>query len=73
MKGGRMKSVELNIEGMACEHCVKAVTNAINSYAGVSDVNVSLSQNKATFSYDPEAASLEDIKQSIVEEGYEVK
>jgi copper chaperone len=66
-----MKSVELNIVGMACEHCVKAVSSAISSHAGVSDVSVSLSQNKASFSYDPETVSLEDIKQSIVEEGYE--
>ena len=37
-----MERLNLTIEGMTCEHCVRAVTEEIESLAGVSAVTVTL-------------------------------
>ena len=42
-----MKS--MMIKGMSCQHCVMAVTKALNSVAGVTDVKVDLATGWATF------------------------
>jgi len=42
-----MKS--MMIKGMSCQHCVIAVTKALNSVAGVTDVKVDLATGRATF------------------------
>lgn len=42
-----MKTVK--IKGMSCQHCVKAVTKALEEIEGVSNVMVDLSRGEATF------------------------
>ncbi len=39
----------VSIEGMHCSHCSDAVTKALSAIDGVSDVEVSLENNQATF------------------------
>ena len=65
-----MEQKTLKVEGMSCEHCVKAVTGAISGVSGVTDVAVSLQDGTASFSYDPALAPLEAIKAAITEEGF---
>ena len=65
-----MEKRVLTVEGMSCEHCVKAVTNALGGIAGVADVVVSLKDKTASFSYDPAQTPLETIKTAITDEGY---
>jgi len=67
-----MEKKTLKVEGMSCEHCVKAVTNALAALAGVADISVSLKDGAASFSYDPALASVEAIKAAITDEGFEV-
>jgi copper chaperone len=66
-----MENTTLQIEGMSCEHCVKAVTNALNALEGVESVQISLQDNAAQLRYDPSKVTLELIKAAIREEGYE--
>ncbi len=40
-------AISLDIEGMTCSHCVHAVTKALKSVPGVSDVSVSLESRSA--------------------------
>jgi len=68
-----MEKAVLNIEGLSCGHCVKAVTEAISVLTGVSDVLVDLKDGTATFNYDPAKTPLEIIKTAITEEGFTVK
>jgi len=68
-----MDNITLNVSGMSCEHCVKAVNNALSSLAGVKDIKVSLKDGKVSFSHDPAKAPLDKIEAAITEEGYEVK
>ncbi|MDR1831897.1 MAG: copper ion binding protein [Fusobacteriaceae bacterium] len=65
------KSV-LNVEGMSCQHCVKAVTEAVSAIPGVSDVAVSLEKKTVTFTHDPEKAPLKKIADEIEDIGYDV-
>jgi len=67
-----MDDITLNVSGMSCEHCVKAVNNALSGLSGVKDIRVSLKDGKVSFSHDPAKAPLEKIKAAIIEEGYEV-
>jgi Cu+-exporting ATPase len=61
----------IKVSGMSCQHCVQAVTRAVGTLAGVSDVQVSLEAGSATVSFDPAAVSLQDIQATIVEEGFQ--
>jgi copper chaperone len=67
-----MEKKTLKVEGMSCEHCVKAVSGAVGAIAGVADVNVSLKDGTVSFSHDPALAPLEKIKAAIIEEEFEV-
>ena len=68
-----MEKITLKVTGMSCEHCVKAVTDALTGIAGVTDVTVSLKKGTASFSHDPAVAPLEKIKAAITEEGFEAE
>ena len=65
-----MEKIILKVDGMSCEHCVKAVTNAVSGIAGTEDVMVDLEAGSASFNYDPSRASLDNIKAAIIEEGF---
>lgn len=67
-----MEKKILNVEGMSCEHCVRAVTQAVSGIAGVANVVVSLRDKTVSFEHDPALATIETISAAITEEGYEV-
>jgi copper chaperone len=67
-----MEKKTLKVQGMSCEHCVKAVNNALGAIKGVADIAVSLKEGTVSFSHDPALAPVQTIKSAIVEEGYEV-
>lgn len=67
-----METKVLKIEGMSCDHCKKAVTDALKEVAGVERVAVDLDAGKATVSYDPAKASEAAMKEAVEEAGYEV-
>jgi copper chaperone len=62
----------LKVEGMSCDHCVKAVTDAVSALGGVESVNVSLAGHTAEVRYDPAKVSLDAIKAAIAGEDFEV-
>lgn len=60
----------LKISGMHCEHCVKAVTEAINKIDGAA-AKVDLSKNEAVVSYDRELDD-EVLRRTVKDAGYRV-
>lgn len=60
----------LKVSGMHCEHCVKAVTEAINKIDGAS-AKVNLDRNEAVVSYD-RAIDDELLRRTIKDAGYRV-
>lgn len=67
-----MEKSILKVDGMACEHCVKAVNGAVGSLDGVESVAVDLETKEVTVTHDPAAAPLEKIKEEIEDQGYEI-
>jgi copper chaperone len=65
-----MDSVELKVEGMDCEGCVKSVTRMLSAVPGVSSVDVSLAQARARVTYDPAQAGVADFKRAVERAGY---
>ena len=63
--------VAIKIKGMSCNHCVMAVTKALNEIEGVSDVKVNLSKGEATFE-ETGGVDLNTVKDKIKKAGYEV-
>ncbi len=62
--------IELPIYGMSCEKCVARVTTALQSVAGVRDVNVLLDQSMAELTYNSESTGLSMFEQAVVDAGY---
>jgi copper chaperone len=67
-----MEQTILNVDGMSCEHCVRAVTNATLALDGVSEVRVDLGAKTVSVTHDAAKAPLDTICLAIEEEGYEV-
>lgn len=67
-----MTKTVLQVEGMSCEHCVRAVKGAVGALAGVSDVAVDLKAKTVTVDHDAAQATVEQIKTEIEEQGYDV-
>ena len=67
-----MEHVTLKVNGMSCEHCVKAVTGAVEALPGAGGVKVDLAGGAVSLSFDSAQTSLEDIRAAIEESGYEV-
>jgi len=65
-----METVELNVEGMDCQGCVKSVTRMLHGVAGVAAVEVSLEQGRARITYDPAKAGPAEFRRAIERAGY---
>jgi N-acetylglutamate synthase-like GNAT family acetyltransferase/copper chaperone CopZ len=65
-----METIELKVEGMDCEGCVKSVTRMLAGVPGVEKVNVSLAEGKASVTYDPAKSDLAQFKRAVERAGY---
>lgn len=61
----------IKIQGMTCEHCVRAVTRALSAVEGVTNVRVSLENHEAVFDTSGKV-DMEKINKAVEEEGYKV-
>lgn len=63
-------AITLQVGGMTCEHCVRAVTKTLEAVPGVDNVSVSLAGGRAQVegAADPQA-----LVHAIQKEGYEAK
>ncbi len=59
----------LNVTGMTCDHCVKAVTQAVSAIPGAGAVVVDLDRGTVAVQGAPDVAA---VRAAIVDEGYEV-
>lgn len=61
----------IRIKGMSCNHCVMAVTKALNEIEEIKGVVVDLAKGEATFQ-EKEPADMNVVKEKIKKAGYEV-
>jgi copper chaperone len=65
-------STVFEVKGMTCEHCVKCIQDAVSELDGVMTVAVDLEENKVTVGYDIAVVTMQTIKETIEDQGYEV-
>jgi len=57
---------------MHCATCTDTVKDSLMSLEGVENARVNLATEKATFTYDPELVSMDQVEQAVKESGYDV-
>jgi len=65
-----METLQLKIEGMHCDGCVRSVTRMLSAVPGVDRVEVSLAENKAGVSYDPAKTGVAEFKRAVGRAGF---
>jgi copper chaperone len=63
-----MERLNLTIEGMTCEHCVRAVRGRLENTAGVKVTDVQV--GSAVLDFDPATTNIDEIEDVIADEGY---
>ena len=64
-------SIELDIDGMTCGHCVASVTEEVSKVEGVTAVDVDLASGDVTVSSEA-PVDVTALKAAVEEAGYEV-
>jgi copper chaperone len=67
-----VNQVTLNVQGMSCGHCVSSVEGSVGKLDGVNKVKVDLESGKVDVSFDEDKVSLDVIKETIDDQGYDV-
>jgi copper chaperone len=65
-----MATTTLKVTGMSCEHCVRAVTNALKETAGVREAQVDLKGGRAVVDYDEGKTNPRQLANAVMDEGY---
>ncbi|MCM3764370.1 copper chaperone CopZ [Neobacillus niacini] len=68
-----METVTLNVSGMSCGHCVKAVEGSMGKLDGVKMVEVKLDKGQVDVEFDANVVTLATIKEAIDDQGYDVE
>ena len=65
-----MKTIELNVQGMSCGHCVNSIEKAMSNVGAKAEVD--LKSRSVTVYFDETKLTLEMIKETIEDQGYQV-
>ncbi|QHI73893.1 copper ion binding protein [Aminipila terrae] len=63
---------KLNVAGMSCSHCEKAVKSALNELEGVLFTEVYLNEKTVIVEYDEDTVTEKVLAEVIYDAGYEV-
>lgn len=64
--------ITLQVNGMTCDHCERAVKGALEDLNGIQGSEVDVNSGRVVVMYDDSLVSKEDMKKAIEEQGYEV-
>jgi copper chaperone len=65
-----MATTTLKVSGMTCQHCVRAVTQALAAHEGVAHADVDLQAGRARVEYDEARVTPAQLASAVTEEGY---
>ena len=68
-----LQNATLKVQGMSCGHCVNAVETGVGALNGINDVKVNLAEAEVAVSFNDAQVSLEQIKEAIEDQGYDVE
>ncbi|MFD2132217.1 copper chaperone CopZ [Pseudogracilibacillus auburnensis] len=67
-----MEQIILQVQGMSCGSCVNSIEGSVGNLNGIKSVKVNLNDGTVDVEYDPNTVSLEEIKNEIEDQGYNV-
>lgn len=67
-----MSNATVTIPGIHCEHCQHAIEGALGDLEGVRSARVSVPDRTVDVDYDESVVSLDAIKDTIIEQGYDL-
>lgn len=67
-----MSQTTLTIPGISCDHCKNTIEGALNGTEGVESATVSVPDKTVSISYDERTVGLDELKDVIVEQGYDL-
>jgi copper chaperone CopZ len=67
-----MSTVVLSVPGISCEHCERAITEALRAQEGVEAVTVDIPAKTVLLRFDESRLSLERVRDVLAEEDYPV-
>jgi copper chaperone CopZ len=68
-----MANTTLNVPDISCEHCERAITNALTPISGVRSVAVDIPGKQVHVDYDESQVSVDQMKDVLQEEDYPVE
>ncbi len=62
------------VQGMTCEHCVRAVTEELSTLSGVTDISIELNAGSLSAVHVTSSTALDeaDVRAAVDEAGYEL-
>jgi copper chaperone len=67
-----LETIALKVEGMSCNHCVNAIEGNVGKLEGIDEIKVNLSHGIVDVKYNPSTISLDQIKEAVEDQGYDV-
>jgi copper chaperone len=65
-------TITLNVQGMSCNHCVNTIESSLKGLSGVQNTKVDLKANTVTVTFDETAVGQNELKEVILEAGYDI-
>jgi copper chaperone len=72
LKGHSMASTVLTVPDISCEHCERAVKNALEPLAGVGSVDVNIPEHLVRVDFDESKVDINAMRAALAEEEYPV-
>jgi copper chaperone len=63
----------LNVKGMSCGHCINSIEGSVGKLSGVTTVKVNLDSGTVSVEFNPNEVTLDKIKETIDDQGYDVQ
>ena len=68
-----MENVTLQVKGMSCNHCVKAVEGSVGCFGWRTRGKSEFSSGRSKCTFDQSKVTIDQIKETIDEQGYDVE
>jgi copper chaperone len=68
-----MEKMTLNVKGMSCGHCVNSIEGSVGELTGVTNVKVNLDSGTVSVEFKTNEVTLDKIKETIDDQGYDVQ
>lgn len=67
-----MQTATIKIKGMTCMGCVNSIKNILRNVPGIAQLEVTLDPAQAIVQFDPANTSLNQLKETIIDAGFDV-